>query len=203
MLVDPKPSSLRNLDPWRNFRERVGQLSVAELEAIADRFCREQETAYSPLVNCVRQQLDAAREEDDLAGELLRIALWLGDLTAYASYPTKDKAFPIDAKVWDVMAHGYHDADRSIEDGIFSIDYGKYRANTIERELANRPLFINEGVANRWLRIKPSGAQPRKTAREIIKHFKDHHGEQPMRKDDFVEAAMDELTGLSRNQAMQ
>jgi putative transposase len=92
MLVDPKPYSLKNLDPWRNFRARVGQLSAAELEAIADELCHGQETAYSPLAKRVRQQLDGAREEDDLARELVRIALWLGDLLALASYPTKDKA---------------------------------------------------------------------------------------------------------------
>ena len=204
MLVEPKPSSLKNLDPWRNFRERVGQLSASELEAIADELCHRQETAYSPLAKRVRQQLDAAREEDDLVRELVRIALWLGDLTAHASYPTKEKAFAIHPQVWDAMALGYHDAYRSIEEGIFAIDEAKYRANSIERELANRPLFIKRDVANRWLQINPpGGARQRKTAEAIIKHHKDHHGEQPMRKADFVKAAVDQLTGLSPNRAMQ
>ncbi len=160
MLVDPKPYSLKNLDPWRNFRARVGQLSAAELEAIADELCHGQETAYSPLAKRVRQQLDGPREEDDLARELVRIALWLGDLLALASYATKDKAFAIDSKVWDVMALDYHDAYRSIEEGIFAIDDAKCGANKLERELAYRPLFISRDVANRWLRIDrppPSG----------------------------------------------
>jgi len=203
MLVNPKPCSLTNFEPWRNFQTRVGELRPAELESIADRLCREREKAYPPLAKCVRQQLAAAREDDDLARELVRIALWLGYLTAYASCPTKDKAFAIHPQVWDVMAAGYHDAYWSIDEGIFALDPAKYRANAIERELANRPLFINEGVANRWLRIKPSGAQQRKTAKAIIKRYKDQHGEQSMRKADFVEAAVDQLPGLSPNRAKQ
>jgi hypothetical protein len=173
MLVAPKPCSLTNLDAWRDFWSRVDRLSAAQLEALSVELCHRQETAHSHLVHRVRQQLDAARSEDDLARELVRVALWLGDLVAYASYPTKDKTFTIDTKVWDVMALGYHDAYRSIEDGVFAIDCAKYRANSIERELANRPLFINRGVANRWLRIMQpvgrSNARPPRQSSKITK----------------------------------
>jgi hypothetical protein len=204
MLVAPKPCSLKNLDAWRDFWSRVARLSAAKLEALSVELCHRQETAHYHLVHSVRQQLDAARAGDDLARELVRVALWLGDLTAFASYPTKDKAFAIDSSVWDVMALGYHDAHRSIEDGIFAINCAKYRANSIERELANRPLFINGGVADRWLRIgPPSGAQQCKTAKAIIKHHKVRHGVQPMRKADFVTAAVDALPGLTRHRAEQ
>ena len=200
MLADPTPCSLKTLDAWRDFWARVDRLSAAELEALAVELCRQQEKAYAPAAEIARRQLVVARAEDDLARELVRVALWLGDLVAYASYPTKAKAFAIDTKVWDVMALDYHDAHRSIEDGIFAINT-KYPMNPHERELANRPLFINRGLANRWLRIKPpSSAQQRKTAKAIVKYHKDHR---PMRKADFVQAAMDELIGLSRNRAMQ
>jgi len=204
MLVDPKPSSLSNLDPWRNFQARVGELRASMLEAIANRLCRQQETAYPPLAKCVRQQLAAAREDDDLARELIRIGLWLGDLTAYASYPTKEKVFAIHPQVWDVMALDYHDAYRSIDDEIFAIDEAKYRANSIERELANRPLFIKRDVANRWLRINVfGGAQQRETAKAIIKRHKDQHGEQPMRKADFIKDAVERHPGLIPTKALQ
>jgi len=77
----------------------------------------------------------------------------------------------------------------------------KNGAQKLERELANRPLFIDGGVSNRWLRIKPSGVQQRKTARAIIKHYKDQNPKQRMRKDDFIKAVVDQLPGLSREQA--
>ena len=204
MLVDPTPCSLKNLDAWGTFWARVGLLSAANLETIARELCRSQENAYSPLAASVRQQLNAGRADDGFARELIRIALWLGDLTAYVSYPTKKIAFAVEPTVWDVMALGYHDARRSLEDGIFAINGAKYPANTIERELANRPLFVNRGVANRWLRIRPpSGAQQCKIAKAIIKHHKDRHGVQPMRKADFVTAAVDALPGLTRHRAEQ
>lgn len=203
MLVNPKPCSLSNFEPWRTFQAHVDELRPAALEAIADRLCREQEKAYPPLAKCVRQQLAAAREDDDLAREIVRIALSLGDFTAYASYPTKGKAFAIDAKVWDVMAFGYHDACRSIDEGIFAIDLAKCRANKLDPELACSPLFINKGVANFWLEIKPSGEQQRETAKAIIEHYKDQHGEQSMRRADFIKAAVDQLPGLSPNRALQ
>ena len=203
MLVDPRPCSLKNLDAWANFWARLRLLRPAELEAKATDLCLRQEKAYAPAVENIQRQLKIARAEDDLARELVRIALWLGDLAAFASYPTKEKAFAIDTKVWDEMALGYHDAHRSIEDGIFAIDCAKYRANAIERELADRPLFIKKDVANRWLRINPpSGAQQRKIANAIIKHHKERHAGRPMRKADFIKAAVDELKGLSRNRAM-
>ena len=204
MLVDPKPCSLKNLDAWANFWERVRLLQPAELEAKATDLCLRQEKEYAPAARNIRRQLKLARTGDDLDRELVRIALWLGDLTAWASYPTKDKAFAIHPEVWGDMGRDYHDAHRSIEDGIFAIDRAKYRANAIERELADRPLFIKGDVANRWLRINPpSGAQQRKIANAIIKHHKERHAGQPMRKADFSEAALDQLPGLSRHRAKQ
>ena len=193
---------MKNLVAWANFWARVRLLQPAELEAKATELCLRQEKAYAPAVENIQRQLKIARAEDDLARELVRIALWLGDLAAFASYPTKEKAFAIDTKVWDEMALGYHDAHRSIEDGIFAIDCAKYRANAIERELADRPLFIKGDVANRWLRIKPpSLAEQRETAESIIKLHKKRHRGQPMRRADFSEAAVDQLPGLSRHRA--
>jgi len=152
MLVNPKPRSLSNLEPWRNFQARVCELRPAALEAIADRVCRQQEKAYPALAKCVRRQLTAAREDDDLARELVRISLSLKELTAYASYPTKGKAFAIDPQVWDVMARDYHDAHRSIDEGVFAIDVAK------KRGAKTRARARKQTSLHRWRRFKPLAA---------------------------------------------
>lgn len=197
MLVDPTPRSLKNLDAWKNFWARVRLLKPAQLEAKAIDLCLQQEKAYAPVASNIRRQLKLARAEEDLARELVRIALWVGDLKAYASYPTKDKAFPIDPEVWGDMGRDYHDAHRSIEEGIFAIDSARWGPNSIERELANKPLFIAKEGAIGWLRIRPSLAQQSKIAKAIINQHK------LMRREDFKTAMTDAVPGLSRSRAMQ
>jgi hypothetical protein len=121
MRVHPKPRSFKGLIAWEEFMDRVGTLSSEQLEAIAADLLERQSAAYPPLAEAIRRHLDAAREVDDLQRELIRLALSYHELTALTSYPFNEKAFPIKANLWDGMALSYHDASRSIEDGIFAI----------------------------------------------------------------------------------
>jgi hypothetical protein len=204
MLVDPTPRSLRGLVRWRDFWERAAALPSAQIELKADDLCHRQEAELKAFGRAIRQQLAAAREEDDLARELIRVALQVGELIAFASYPTKQTAFRTERFIWDLMASSYHDIYRSIDDGILALDLRSYRPQTIERELVNRPLFIDKAASNRWLRLRPpSAAAQMQEARQLIQTFRQEYPRRLMRRDDFVETLTAQMPGVSKNRAKQ
>jgi hypothetical protein len=140
-------ASFKALIPWKEFTSRLGALSSQQLEAIAVDLLQRQAAVYPQLAGAARRELDAAQVMDDLATELVRVLLWLREQIGYTSCPTDEKAFAIESYVWDRLAFQYHAAYRSIEDGIFAINIHDYRPNSIEREVANRPLFIEAASA--------------------------------------------------------
>jgi hypothetical protein len=198
MLTDPwagnpSPFSLKGF-PWRDFWLSAKLLGPAAHEELTDELIRNQEEAYTPLAAGIRQQIEIAHQDDRL-GELLRAALMLREWTAYASHPTKEKAFAIEAIVWDPFATAYHDLHHSIESGTFAIQAHKFAPNSIVRELANKPLFIKRSFGS-WLRRPPSMMRRRESAEKIVKDRQDKRGELPMRRADFIKAVMDKLPGL-------
>jgi hypothetical protein len=120
------------------------------------------------------------------------------------SYPTKQVAFRTERFIWDLLASKYHDVYRSIDDGILTLDLRSYRPQTIERELVNRPLFVEKAASNLWLRLRPpSGATQMEVARELIRTFRREHPQRRMRRDDFVETITAQLPGVSKNRAKE
>ena len=148
---------------------------------------RKQQATYPSLAACIRQQIENADPDERLA-ESLRVALMLKELTAFASHPTQDKAFAIEAIVWDPLAASYHDPQLSIEGGKFALKVHKFAPNSVEREVVNKPLFIKKSSRN-WLRPSPTFAPKAEVPEKIIKDHKEQHGDVPMRLSDFIEAA--------------
>jgi hypothetical protein len=101
--VKPSPFSLKGFIPWRDFWLSAKLLGPARQQELLDRLIRDQEAVYPQLAAGIRQQIESALEDDQLA-EFLRAALMLGEVTAFASHPTQDKAFSIEARVWDPLA---------------------------------------------------------------------------------------------------
>jgi hypothetical protein len=88
IMINPTPRSLTGLIRWRDFWDKVKALPSDKLEIRAKDICQRQEVKYKALGRAVRKQLAAARAEDDLALELVRVALSLRELEAFATYPT-------------------------------------------------------------------------------------------------------------------
>jgi len=201
-MINPTPMSLTGLMRWRDFWDRVNQLSNHQLEIRAEDICQRQEVKYKPLGRAVRKQLAGARAEDDLAIELVRVALQLRELEAFASYPTKRVAFKIESLIWDQISYSLHDVYRSIREGVLALTFKHHGAQSIERELINRPLFVNQDAAKRWLRIRPSPlADQKRASRELIQVFKRDYPRKKMKREDFIQAIRHKFEGLSREQA--
>jgi hypothetical protein len=102
--------------------------------------------------------------------------------------------------VWDELDPSRHDALESLEKWIFAIRAEPHKPNTIERELANRPILLEGPTANRLLRIRPpSRARQREVAQAVIDEFTASHPSERMTRDDFVAAVRRQLPGLSRD----
>jgi hypothetical protein len=202
MLFDPTPRSLKGLIPWENFWKRLVQLPFQHLQSKADEILSRLEAESAPLAKAKRKILAEAETPEEYASELVVIALEWAELTAYVSYPTKDKAFRIKAFVWSTRQISEENAFRSIEDGVLKLDPQKYPPNSLERELANRPLFIERGVASEWFDVRPtSEAMQRETADAVIAEFKSATGNRRMKREDFIVSLMERLPGLSRERA--
>jgi hypothetical protein len=202
MLVNPKPRTLKDLIPWGEFWDRVQALSVDELNGIAAGLVARQQESYAPLANAARKQLTAAAAEGVLATGLVRVALSLGDLVAYASYPTKAKAFATEPHVWAMLPSDCFDAESSVVEGVFMLNAESPGIYNLERELAGRPLFMEKKTAYRWLRTgPPSVSQQRAIVLDVIAEFERRHPLGRMKKDDFIKAVVSRHPGLSKELA--
>ena len=86
--------------------------------------------------------------------EIVRVALMVGRITAFAAEPIGGKAFEIKKYAWGLVPLPHHEPSRSIEDGIFGIDRSAYPEGSLDRRLANAPLFVSERQVNEWFKVR-------------------------------------------------
>jgi hypothetical protein len=198
MFVDPRPRSAFKLIPVREFMELFDALPSEHVETMVIDLLRRQTDAFPAVARNIRHRLDAARARGDFRHEVVRVLLWLGELVAFALAPGAD-CYRVEAFVWDELDPSRHDARESLEKWIFAIRAEPHKPNTIERELANRPILLEGASANRLLEIRPpSLARQSKIARAVIDGFTASHPAERMKKEAFVRAVKRQLPELSK-----
>jgi len=120
--------------------------------------------------------------------ELLKAALMVGTIKAFAADPIANKAFAVKMFAWGPVPLRHYDPYESINDGVFLVDGSVYRAGSLDRRLANAPLFVVEKQVNGWFKLLPPSTASLRTAAEtlIADHQRDHPN-QPMRRQDFLD----------------
>lgn len=202
MIINPAPHPLSRLIPWDEFWYPVSQLGEERLLIIEDQIIQKQAEVFPSLAAGKRKQLMSAREDNDYRRELVRVALTIGELTAFACYPLNDKGFEIRRFVWDFADAVGHDAYRSIDEGELALEPGAVRSNSLASQLANQPLFVRNDDKYRWLDVKtPSEADQHRIAQSVIEEHIALYGESKMRRLDFVGQVCERRPGLSKEGA--
>lgn len=141
------------------------------------------------LASKIRNQYEDAEDDEDRRIEVVRAALMIGRITAFATEPIGGKAFEIRKYAWGPIPLPHHDTQRSIEDGIFTIDMSPFPSGSLDHKLAHAPLFVEEKQVNDWFMLRqPSRAALRATARQVIADHDRACPNHPMRRQDFLEA---------------
>lgn len=101
--------------------------------------------------------------------ELLKGALMVGTIRAFAADPIEGKASAVKMFAWGPVALPFYDPYGSISAGAFLVDGSVYPAGSLDRRLANAPLFVVGKQVNGWFKLlPPSTASLRRAAETLI-----------------------------------
>jgi hypothetical protein len=185
-LVETKPRTLSGLMPWEWLRDRLVDQSPRELRALLEAVRIDVVANLRPCALGIREQYVGAQAKR--TEELLKAALMVGKIKAFAGYPIRNTAFAIKAFAWGPVPLDHHDSYRSINEGVLLVDGSVYPEGSLDRRLANAPLFVAEREANAWCKLKPpSEASLRKVANDLIEGHRKDRPDVPMRKLDFLD----------------
>jgi len=175
--------------PWAWLLERIEHLSAEDLQNLLRGVVDYLAPDLQSLTTKIQAQYDHAERGTDRLVELVTAALMVGRITAFAAEPFGGRAFEIKRYAWGPVSLPHHDTQRSIEDGIFTIDIGPFPGGTLDHKLANAPIFVEEKQVNDWLKLRsPSWAVLRATAVQVIANHNRSCPNKPMLRQDFLEA---------------
>jgi hypothetical protein len=188
-LLEPKPRSLGGLKPWAWLLERIRNLNTEGLGGLLQGVQDYLAPDLQSLTTKIQARYDRAERGTDRLVELVTAALMVGRITAFAAEPFGGKAFEIKRYAWGPVSLPHHDTQRSIEDGIFTIDVSPFPSGALDHKLAKAPVFVEEKQVNDWFKLRPpSGAVLRATANQVIADHKRACPNRPMRRQDFLDA---------------
>lgn len=147
MLLNPEPRSVRSMETWAAFRRRVHAWPLEKLRARGAELVEEHFPNHAGHREALRRYLAEADEEGELADGLILAALRLGEITAFVSHPPSCHGYALEHFTWRTFFR-LADVLRAIEDGVAPRPLREFVAQSIERELADRPLFI--GSRSGW-----------------------------------------------------
>jgi hypothetical protein len=199
MLIDPVPVDTKGLLSLIRVVETAQNLHLEQLETIGDELCAAQEVSEFPeFARWMRAQLKQGRDDGDLHIQTIRVALSNGELTAYLLRPATDSAYRLSTAWWYNLGSLY-DVDRSIEKGIFVISRKHFEEQSLEWEVAGRPLLVTKKQANRFLKQRqPSNAQLGRAAKAIVEQFLLKNPGQELTKADFIKMMMNRLPACNK-----
>ncbi len=184
--IDPEPVSVKTMATWSSFTDQLQAWELRQLKERAIQFIEDQTTAYRRLGQKLKRDLKQA-SNDELGEELILAALKVGAIRAYASFPPSIQCYKIEPYFWDLVV-SHPEAIDAIREGICPDELMKFSDQTLERDLANRPLFIDKSNLKQFLKLRPtSAAQLRREAKEIIAAHKRRRSSLPMIKNDFTD----------------
>jgi len=196
-LVNPEPHTVRTMEAWAPFRARVHAWPTEKLRARGAELVEEHFPDHAGHREQLRQYLAEAEGEGDLADALILAALRLGEITAFASHPPSLHAYALRRFPWRTFFRP-PDALHAIETGAAPRQLAGFVHQSIERELANRPLFIRKLEAAAFLRLRPpSEARLRKAAMALV----NEHLHAPLKKREFTDLLLKRCAGCSEHRA--
>jgi len=196
-LVNPEPHNVRSMEAWGAFRLRVHEWPLERLRERGEDLVRQHFADHDGYRDALLRYLTEADEHGDLADALIIAALRLGEITAFVSHPPSSHGYALERFSWKTYFKPT-DALRAIEEGAAPRPLLEFARQTIERELANRPLFVSKVEASAFLRLKPpSEAQLSKVAMALV----DEHLHAPLKKGDFIAALLERCPGCSAHRA--
>ena len=186
-LVEAKPRTLSGLTPWESLRERLEDQNPRTLRALLEVVTRDLIDGMHPHSFGIREQYLGVKGER--IEELLKAALMIGTIRAFAADPIRDKASALKMFAWGPVPLTHHDPYGSINSGVFLVDGSVYPAGSLDRRLANAPLFVVEKQVNAWFKLlPPSTASLRRDAETLVADHQRDHPSQTMRRQDFLDA---------------
>lgn len=200
MLVDPTPHPPLGMVAWEKFLDRIRAVPTETLRIRAKAMCALEIEDYEPLRVAMLRELDDAYEEGELPDILIFVGLKLGVFPAFAYLPTAGSCFELKRFYWSTFSRRWI-ALEAIETGCARLPTSGLIFQSIESDLANRPLFVPAGAVKDLLNQRPpSVASLDKLAKKVIA---DHQiaTALKMRKRDFVDRIRELAPGCSRESA--
>lgn len=198
MLVDPTPCPLEEMVPWEKFLQRINDVPAEILKNRAEAIC-EMEIEDNDVRVGFRRELETADADGALANALIFVGLKLGVFPAFAYLPTAASCYEIKRFYWSTFSQSWK-ALEAIETGCIRLPTNLVR-QSIESDLANRPLFVLVNAEKDILNLRPpSDAALSRMAARIIS---DHQAQSAakMRKRDFVKRVVELAPGCNKERA--
>ena len=151
-LIDPtvlsaptqwRPNDKDGLVPLDRVLRDLQVLSNHQLDAIGDHLCKAQQDVHPPFAEKTRDWLQQAKEDGDLALQLLLAALRLRELTTYALRPNTDSLYAVQGSWW-VSTGLLFEREASIRRGVWVVNRALFQEQTPEWEVAYRPLYVKK-----------------------------------------------------------
>ena len=132
---------------------------------------------------------------------LMAEALKVGAIPAYVGYPPSNNCFKIEPFFWNFVLDD-SEAAKSVQEGIAPTILKEFEVQMLERDLANRPLFVEETIAKKFLNLRPpSMARLEKEARTIIALHQKRSPGVKMKKIDFLNELEQRCYGCTKERA--
>ncbi len=184
MLVDPTPRTPSEMMPWEKFLTAIRATAHEALRVRAKTMCALEIEDFEPLRNAMLRELDDADQDGHLPDGLIFVGLKLGVFPAFAYLPTAASCYEIKRFYWSYFQRN---ALEAIKTGRNRLPDDLLIQQSIESDLANRPLFVPVDAVKDLLNLRPpSLVDLNKLAKKVID---DHRlsSDLKLRKRDFVD----------------
>ena len=203
MLIYTEPHDARGMVSLARLLEALQKLPRRQLEEIGERLRAKQEAEDPRFVPFIRERLEEGKADGDLATQILRVALAIGELTAFVLRAYTSDAYPLNTSIW-YMVEPLHDTDRSIERGILALRGYPTEELPAPWEVDHRPILVRKADVRQFLGLRPpSEAQLNRTAKAIIKKFQRTYPGIRMKKAAFVDEMLATLCGCLKTRALE
>ena len=198
--IDPKPSDVQKMQTWSDFARQLSDWPLAKLKERRNQLINDQLKSFRPLGLALKRKLEACAD-DELPVVLIAEALKVGAIPAYLGYPPSNNCYKIEPFFWNFVVDDFETA-KSVQEGIAPTILKEFEEQMLERELANRPLFIEESIAKRFLNLRPpSEARLVKEAHAIIERHRKRFPGVKMKKIDFINELEQRCYGCAKERA--
>jgi hypothetical protein len=198
--IDPTPVPVGTMVRWSELTDRLNEWPIDKVRARGEDLRAAQEQTDPSLVPAIERELMDA-EDHELADVLILLALRSREISAYLGFPPSNNCYRIEPFCWNSLINRA-DSLEAIEKGVAPQIFFRFPHQTIESDLANRPLFIRKADMNAFLKLKPPSNKSLTTAAgEIAAEHKKKHGAAPMKKSDFVAKLMGRYPGCTSSRA--